>query len=54
MLEYLQRGELVALLEAFPPRPSPVSLACPRTRLPSRRLRVFIDWASEVFGRLLV
>jgi len=54
MLEYLQRGELVALLEDFPPRPSPVSLVYPRTRLPSQRLRVFIDWASEVFGRLLV
>lgn len=45
---YVARGQLVPLLEAFPPLPSPVSIVYPRTRLPSPRLRAFIDWAVDV------
>lgn len=48
---HFAEGRLLALLEAFPPLPSPVNIVYPRTRLPSPRLRVFIDWATEVFGK---
>ncbi|MDH5830850.1 LysR substrate-binding domain-containing protein [Luteimonas sp. M1R5S18] len=43
-------GELVPLLAATPPRPSPVHIVYTRTRLPSPRLRAFIDWAAREFG----
>ncbi len=43
-------GRLLPLLEAFPPLPSPVNIVYPRTRLPSPRLRAFIDWAADAFG----
>ncbi len=42
-------GELMPLLESLPPPSNPVSIVYARTRLPSPRLRAFIDWASEVF-----
>lgn len=46
---YFATGALVPLLERFPPLPSPVNIVYARTRLPSPRLRAFIDWASGVF-----
>lgn len=46
---YFADGRLVPLLEAFPPTPTPVNIVYARTRLPSPRLRAFIDWASGVF-----
>lgn len=46
---YFTSGRLVPLLEACPPPSNPVSIVHARTRLPSPRLRTFIDWASEVF-----
>lgn len=46
---YFSDGRLLPLLEALPPLPSPVSIVYPRTRLPSPRLRAFIDWAQEAF-----
>lgn len=47
---YFAAGQLLSLLDAFPPTPSPVHIVYPRTRLPSPRLRAFIDWASDVFS----
>lgn len=47
---YVASGELVPLLETCPPRPSPVHLVYPRARLPSPRLRAFIEWATGEFG----
>ena len=44
-------GSLLPLLDAFPPSARPVNIVYPRTRLPSRRLRAFIDWATDAFGR---
>ena len=44
-------GSLLPILNAFPPSARPVHIVYPRTRLPSRRLRVFIDWAVDAFGR---
>src|SRR5690606_691344 len=49
---HIAAGELLPLLEAFPPQPTPVNLVYPRTRLPSPRLRVFIDWVSGVYAAL--
>jgi len=46
---YFADGRLVPLLEAFPPTPTPVNIVYARTRLPSPRLRAFIDWASGAF-----
>jgi DNA-binding transcriptional LysR family regulator len=42
-------GDLVAVLEAFPPSPSPVSLLYPRSRQLSPRVRVFVDWLTREF-----
>jgi len=46
---YFPTGELVCLLEDYPPSPSPVSLLYPRSKQLSPRLRVFIDWAIRIF-----
>lgn len=51
--EDLERGTLLALLEATPPSPTPVSLLYPRNRQLSPRVRVFIDWLARVFGAAL-
>jgi DNA-binding transcriptional LysR family regulator len=45
------RGTLVQVLPAWPPRPVPVSLLYPRNRQLSPRVRVFLDWAMQLFGR---
>ena len=42
-------GQLVPVLEGFPPPPMPVSVLYPQSRHLSSRLRVFIDWLAEVF-----
>lgn len=42
-------GQLVPILEAFPPPRIPVSVLYPQSRHLSSRLRVFIDWLTEVF-----
>ncbi|MCH6482687.1 LysR family transcriptional regulator [Pseudoxanthomonas sp. LH2527] len=44
---YFSDRRLVPLLEAHPPLPSPVSIVYPKTRLPSPRLRAFIEWAQD-------
>ena len=48
----VDRGELVPLLARFQPPPYEFHLAYPPNRYVSNRLRVFIDWAAELFGRL--
>jgi LysR family transcriptional regulator for bpeEF and oprC len=48
----VDRGELVAVLKRFQPNPYPLHLAYPSNRHLSNRLRVFIDWAVEVFRKL--
>ena len=45
----LTSGELVSVLEDFPPTRTPVSALYPRNRQLSPRVRVFIDWLVEVF-----
>jgi DNA-binding transcriptional LysR family regulator len=46
----LESGTLVAILAAFPPSPTPVSLLYPRSRQLSPRVRVFIDWLVRAFS----
>lgn len=43
------KGELVRVLDAFPPTSSPVTLLYPRNRQLSPRVRVFVDWLASVF-----
>jgi DNA-binding transcriptional LysR family regulator len=49
--KHFATGELVSLLKNCPPSPSPVSLLYPRSKQLSPRLRVFIDWVVQIFGR---
>ncbi|CCV11955.1 LysR family transcriptional regulator [Mesorhizobium sp. STM 4661] len=42
-------GELVVVMDGFPPPPMPVSVLYPQSRHLSSRIRVFIDWLSELF-----
>lgn len=43
----IAQGQLIELLPAWPAPSRPVSIVHARTRLPSPRLRAFIDWARE-------
>ena len=49
----IDRGALVPILARYQPRPYPFQLAYPANRHLHNRLRVFIDWAAEVFSGLL-
>ncbi|MDQ2083506.1 LysR family transcriptional regulator [Xanthobacteraceae bacterium Astr-EGSB] len=42
-------GQLVVVMEAFPPPSMPVSVLYPQSRHLSSRVRVFIEWLSELF-----
>lgn len=42
-------GELVPVLRDYPPPPMPFSVLYPQNRHLSSRIRVFIDWLSELF-----
>jgi DNA-binding transcriptional LysR family regulator len=46
----LRSGALVELLPQVRPPPMPVSVLYPRSRHPSARLRVFIDWMAQAFA----
>ena len=46
----IDRGDLVEVLAAWRPTPTPVSLLYPHSRHLSPRARVFIDWVTGVFG----
>ena len=45
----LRTETLIEILAAYPPVPSPVSLLYPQNRQMSPRVRVFIDWLTDVF-----
>ncbi|SDT23195.1 transcriptional regulator, LysR family [Bradyrhizobium canariense] len=47
----LRTGELVQVLENFPPTPSSVSVLYPHSRQLSPRVRVFINWLVSIFDR---
>jgi DNA-binding transcriptional LysR family regulator len=46
----LAAGSLVTVLDDYPPTPTPVSLLYPQRRQLSPRVRVFIEWVSQVFS----
>ncbi|KAA1182398.1 LysR family transcriptional regulator [Rhizobium tropici] len=48
--EALRSGELLHVLEDYPPTRTPVSMLYPRSRQLSPRVRVFIDWLAKVFA----
>ncbi|MEI2384076.1 LysR family transcriptional regulator [Breoghania sp. JC706] len=43
-------GRLVEVLAAYRPRPMPLSALYPRGRQLAPRLRVFLDWATDLFA----
>lgn len=45
----LRDGSLMAILEGYPPEPSPVSVLYPRNRQYSARVKVFLEWLATVF-----
>ncbi|WP_349956187.1 LysR family transcriptional regulator [Rhizobium sp. ZPR3] len=48
--EALRSGELLHVLQGYPPTRTPVSMLYPRSRQLSPRVRVFIDWLAKVFA----
>ncbi|PST19675.1 LysR family transcriptional regulator [Rhizobium sp. JAB6] len=48
--EAIRSGELLHVLEDYPPTRTPVSMLYPRSRQLSPRVRVFIDWLVKVFA----
>lgn len=51
---YLRSGELVEILPKYLAEPMPISLIYPNRRNLSKRVRVFMDWASEVVKKAIV
>ncbi|MHA7679683.1 LysR substrate-binding domain-containing protein [Cupriavidus sp. PET2-C1] len=47
---HIARGALVPLLRDWPRATHPLHVVYPQNRHLNARLRVFVDWASEVFG----
>lgn len=47
---HIAAGRLVPILEDWAPPSHPLQLVYPAARHPSAKLRVFIDWALELFG----
>lgn len=45
----LDQGTLIELLPHHPPPPMPVSVLYPQSRHMSPRVRVFVDWLTQVF-----
>jgi LysR family transcriptional regulator, regulator for bpeEF and oprC len=50
-LPYLQSGELIEVLPQWKPLPMPISAVYPHNRHLSQKVRVFVDWAAELFER---
>nr|MBA2817299.1 LysR family transcriptional regulator [Candidatus Pantoea persica] len=44
----LESGQLVKVLHHFPAKPMPISLLNPHRRDVARRVRVFMEWLSQV------
>ena len=51
--EDIVAGRLVEVLADYPPTPTPLSALYPQNRQLAPRLRVFLDWVTEIFGRAL-
>lgn len=49
---HIERGELVPILPEWQPAPHPVYVVYPPNRHLSNKLRVFIDWVTELFAKV--
>jgi len=47
---YLSSGALVEVLKDWAPEPYPLHVVYPTNRHLSAKLRVFVDWAVELFA----
>lgn len=47
----IRAGRLVEVLPQHPPSPTPLHALYPQKRHTSARVRVFIDWAAEIFAK---
>ncbi|PWC32832.1 LysR family transcriptional regulator [Azospirillum sp. TSO35-2] len=50
LAEDLRTGQLVEVLSAFRPQPTPLAALYPQNRHTAPRLRVFLDWISSLFA----
>lgn len=48
----IDRGELVAVLQEWRPVPLDVFIAYAASRQLSTKVRVFVEWESEIYARL--
>lgn len=48
----IERGDLVAVLEAWRPKPLDVHIAYATSRQLNTKVRVFADWVTQLFGRI--
>ena len=46
----IKEGRLKLVLANFPPPPMPVSVLYPQSRQLSSRVRVFVQWISQIFS----
>jgi LysR family transcriptional regulator for bpeEF and oprC len=51
VLRHLQSGELREVLTQWPSSPIPISIMYLHNRHLSPKVRAFVDWAAELFGR---
>jgi len=51
VIRHLESGELVEVLPQWTPAPMPISVVYLQNRHLSPRVRVFVDWVAELFGR---
>lgn len=47
----LKSGRLIEVLPDYPPSPTPLSAVYPQNRQMSPRLRVFLDWVSDLLSK---
>jgi DNA-binding transcriptional LysR family regulator len=48
----IEHGELVAVLPGYCPKPLEVFIVYPPSRQLSTKVRVFIEWVTQIYGRL--
>ena len=48
----IERGELIAVLQEYRPKPLEVFVVYPPSRQLSTKVRVFIEWVTQIYGRL--
>jgi len=50
VVDEINEGRLKVVLAGFPPPPMPVSVLYPQSRQLSSRVRVFVQWLSQIFS----